>query len=111
MAQNEMRAMRGLPQSVRLSEWLGGTEVDLDDLGEAFSRDRRFQGGEDVAKALFISNFIGGAGGISFKAHREGSAKPYSHHRYSIPDSGGDYWRSLFRLDEDGVENNRAPVF
>ena len=23
MAQNEMRAMRGLPQSVRLSEWLG----------------------------------------------------------------------------------------
>ena len=27
MAQNEMRAMRGLPQSVRLSEWLGFFEL------------------------------------------------------------------------------------
>jgi hypothetical protein len=29
MAQNEMRAMRGLPQSVRLSEWLDATRRSL----------------------------------------------------------------------------------
>ena len=32
MAQNEMKAMRGLPQSVRLSEWLGAAAPKTDEV-------------------------------------------------------------------------------